>query len=212
MDPNRQIRLIIAPFFFYATIISAGLASNDFKAIWPFRHYPDSTAIIGLIALSTLPLGFLLNAISSLFFTMLRSIKGIRWNVEFDRSDRFFNRVRDNLGLKYINNAYPKKIKPHFKRNLFITFDHEFLKEQRNGIFEWQVRLYSVVTISFNSALAILLGIIYVCALEIKPGETWCIIIDCVIILLLINFFVSRRSLLKMHRFRSYRKFNNDKT
>lgn len=212
MDPIRQIRLIIAPFFFF---LSLGLA------LWPLENPQITTThIIGIIGISTLPLGFLISNITIILLRLIFRIFGRNYETDFTVAD--VNRIWDNLNIRaqYRDELFPQNSTRINKSSLdnildvTIIHDHGILYNNNRGIHEWIMRAYSGFVISINSVMAIIFSYIVAFYLdfrsifEIKHHADWLIWTSIVLMILLVGALRARDDLFRTTRFQTYRDFD----
>ena len=98
MYPSRQIRIIIPPFFLFASLISAVLFSIDLTTIrlWSqeigLKGWEVIAMSLGLIGVATLPIGFFLSTLSTLYM------------------DFFFRKIVKSMGLPRKNGQEVKLV------------------------------------------------------------------------------------------------------
>lgn len=203
MDPLRQVRWLIPPFFLLASLVlGAHLGCVlDYSFFQSEVFTKNTTAIIAaLIAILTatvLPLGFLISSISiqvlRLIFFISNGLKPR--NYEAVLSDETWERIWRKLG------PVPPRTE---KLSLYAaaTFDHELLPP---GIHEWLFRRWTTFNVSFHSSSALLLAYIIGRVIGIPRTISWEIITSSVVLLLLVNAIVAWRQTMAMIEFQSHR-------
>jgi len=207
MDPTRQIRLLVAPFFFFASLVLAYLTAG--KEV-PLQN--NILALIGVITLSTLPVGFL---ISSLAFILLRVLfRAFGSNFETHLSEEDIDRIWPKLNTSIGRHACSKASKSGAMRTpkdieLYVaaTFDHGILYEKSRGVHEWIMRVFTAFMTSVNSLVAILISYAAVAILCLSPSWQWWLCTGVIVIVLFIGAWRAQRTMLKMFEFQTHRMF-----
>ncbi|MDD4051608.1 MAG: hypothetical protein PHR28_06905 [candidate division Zixibacteria bacterium] len=214
MDQTRQIRLLIAPFFFFATLISAQYFADTPRTLEWMNAHSSSTiaAIAGLLAAATLPVGFLINTVTVFLLRILFWLFGKNYEADITKADfdlvlPHFDSVLNNhirsmaLDKKWGCNTV------RIMRYIAVTFDHDILYRHRHGIHEWLTRVFSVCMVSASSVVAVFLALIVICLLPISTKYWWDWTIWGIIVLLSMGFWYARDEVLEMTRFQMYQKF-----
>jgi hypothetical protein len=181
MDQLRQIRYLVAPFFFFASIVLGRYLEN------PSSLLMLSAPILGVVAASFFPIGFLISAVerlSSAFFfgTVGRLLSALFFGVrslllrqvprrrkfrfhEAAFSDETFQRMWEHLGL-------PGKTEQRFEYFASNAFDHGVVSERIN---HWLMRAWSGYVMSIDSCVALISAwFVGKCFLEVNPpGCFW---------------------------------------
>ena len=188
MDKDRQIRMLIPPFFLLASVLWAAYLSGDLRV---FLHpakvqvanvkdgddvLRDEVAIVksvlsvvAVAGVATLPLGY---AIGVLTLAILSVFSPLFPQRAFDVpvSDEGMKVIWERLGLP----EQPKN------RALYgaAVFDHYLLKKP---VHEWLFRRWSAFLIASQCALALALSIPFALALHVHPTCKWLLAVGGVI-------------------------------
>ncbi len=209
MDPTRQIRLLVAPFFFFVSVASAYCSAG---IALPLSN--DKSAFVGAIALAILPMGFLISTLTIVLLRRLFRLFGSNFETDLSEADmdRIWLQLHPKLSRrKSAQNSETKQAKTSKDEEIYIaaSFDHGFLYENHRGLHEWLMRVYSAFMTSANSFVAILLSYVAKLILDLHPSYFWWLCTVTVEILLLIGAIMARRNLLGMLRFQFNRDFAN---
>ena len=200
MDQVRQIRYLVAPFFFFASLLWGYYLS---KGQLPTFSHATNTAgntvfeiapLVTLIVASFFPIGFLIGALSHLLVLGFFKLWTGRYSEVFLR-DAAFRRVWKDSGLRH---------SPHRRFEFYAsaTFDHEILHDR---VHQWIMRVWSAFVISTHSAIALFVALLL--GLWPKIGWTWQWVVSTLIacIVLLLNARVTWRRCIEMIEFQSLR-------
>lgn len=175
MANNRQLRLLVAPFFFILSLL-VGLffedeCGNRFTAVLG----DNGVALLGVIVTASVPLGFFINQVSigllSLFFGCSRHCYEV-W-----LGDETLRKMCGHTSL----GGSPKGLeeldcRSHKVSELYIdlSFRHGELSHHRKGMFEWFSRVWSSFMTCTNTAVAILLsGVVGVLVFDMPVSSGW---------------------------------------
>lgn len=199
MDTNRQIRFIVAPFFFFSSIMwGAYLAGIDLGCALGIKDWENLVAIIALVSIIVFPIGFMINAITAL------AVRYIYWlakkrSYDANISDDAIKRIWPLLDTNLILDEAKKK---EWEFHTAATYDHELLDK---GIHEWIMRTWSYFTIAANSCGAIVLSHIAGIIMGISLDYRWVLTSTIVLFILGISGWHSRKRIKEMIEFQSYR-------
>ena len=214
MDPIRQIRFLIAPFFYFCFVFMGWLTSNFPCNMCYLRHLETGTiaGIVAVLGAATLPIGFLINSISLIIFWLFRPIGiPIYTGLSDDDIKRIWPLIYSSINLGERKRWYLFKGK-QFQNNdkwfTSVTFDHECLKKYSPGIYDWMVRGYSAFTISVNCTIAVVLAFISIYFLEINFSYIWFALAVAITVIMLFGAIIAWNNNTKMEKFQSCRKFN----
>lgn len=195
MDQVRQIRFIIAPFFFLGNLLLGAWLGNLFSIEVVAKWQPQTVvAIGGVLVAALLPLGFLIGGISVLFLrTVFCVISKGHYEVSLsdDTWQRIWPALKANVQRTRSNELYSG-----------VTFDHEILHD---GIHDWLVRRWNAFNISVNSCTAVVLAHLVGFALAIPLTRWWVGTTACLFGLFVFIAFVSWRETMGMVDFQSHR-------
>jgi hypothetical protein len=211
LDPTRQIRLLIAPFFFFVSIIFAYLSAG--KAL-PLQN--NMAALVGVVTLSTLPVGFLISSIVHIFLRAL--FRMFKSNFETHLSEEDINRIWPQLNTSLgrhtrsiISKTGIKKTPANVELCIAVTFDHGILYKNNRGVHEWIMRVYTAFMTSINSLVAILFSYIAVVFLRVSPPCVWWLCTGSIVILLFVGAWGARDTLFEIVEFQTHRTFEPKK-
>ncbi len=156
MDEARQVRFLVAPFYFLASLLAgAVLAGRICPASLTDVQLNSVLAIGAAVLASTLPLGFLLGSVSILALRAIFLVgSALHWthnaNYEASLSPETWKRIWPKLQM-------PEDFSFEASLALYTaaTYDHELL---HRGIHEWLGRRWNAFNVSVNSATALLLA------------------------------------------------------
>ncbi|MGA2771250.1 MAG: hypothetical protein ABSG26_10590 [Bryobacteraceae bacterium] len=194
MDQDRQIRFLIPPFFFFASLLIGVLVRNNALRVWLQAASPQHLlAVGGVITGSLLPVGFL---ISTITFLLLRVAFLLRRG-SFETTLTF---------------AALKATWPHLKTSLpfdqrltfqaAVTLDHELLS---SGMHSWVLRRWSAFLISAQACVGIALAHLVAYFLRLEQLLEWWTLSLSVGLVLLFNAVVCWFGTMKMLEFQAYR-------
>lgn len=203
MDPLRQLRWLIPPFFSFAFLfLGAHLGCVlDYSFFQSELFTKNTTAVVAaLIAIptaTTLPLGFLISTVSILLLHLVFFISnGFKFRIyEAVLSDEVWDRIWSKLGP-----VPPRTDK--LKLYAAATFDHELLP---SGVHEWLFRRWTTFNLSFHSCIAVLLAYFLGRLIGIPRTTSWELISLSVILPLLINATIAWHQTMGMIQFQSHR-------
>lgn len=200
MDQDRQIRLLIAPFFLYAWIGLGALfdESNIVRDLPWMMGTGGAVALVTFITASLLPLGFLLGAINHvLLHCSFRVLRGKPYDTI--QSDERFCMLWPDLKTDL------ERSNKHLL-NASVTLDHELISD---GVHTWIMRRWSAFLVSANSLLAVLLAhlLAYTFAflLRIEQTYSWWGFTIAVFIFLLPNAIITWKGTVEMLEFQCTR-------
>lgn len=186
MDTERKVRFLIPPTVFYSLLILLAY-SHGFPTkaqIEALRELPgDMTAeLLGLIivgSLFVLATGFVLGAVTLLLTRVLflaARLIGLCWgrsgNYETFHSSQCFEKIWGRVG-----GGVPRRKSLNFYA--IMTFDHDILFQGSPGINQWMMRRWSSFTISFQSAISVVLAFAFFRLFHsLDVGPKWWIIIS----------------------------------
>jgi hypothetical protein len=159
MDQIRQIRYLIAPFFFYGSIIF-GMWNQD--RCWVPKPFDSGTAAILIPAI--IPVGFLLNLVSRAVLS--------RWIEYFKfRNPETLDEIHRKLAVVKSMQELDSLHKPSGNVGWYLqaAFDHGFIDK---GSHEWILRSWSGFFVSADSGFGLILAF-FVGALLFDVDPTW---------------------------------------
>ncbi len=178
MDAERQIRWLIAPFFFYCNLIlGAWLSDCCFVQRILCMEAETTTAVIALGIAMTLPLGYFLGSVSIVI------LKGLFWlcNLGKNNPNRYdacfemetWTKIEEKL---HITNSSVTK-----KNSLFAaaSFDHGTIVE---GVHKWIARRWNAFNTAMNCAVAIIASFISIPLFD-SICFSWSWLITCILTL-----------------------------
>jgi len=162
LDQLRELRFLLPPFFFFASLASGAYLDPAYQLLCKLHQFKDSQAIvIASVGAATVPVGFLIGVVSMMLLAGLsRLTRWQQWDVPHSESTvgamwRSFGLSREKrLDLQAVS-----------------TFDRVFIHKE---ILDWLVRRWTAFLVSVNSTVALLLGILVVPRLlGIHPPRYW---------------------------------------
>jgi hypothetical protein len=169
MDKDRQIRLLIPPFFLLASVLWEAYLSGD---LWQYLHTTASNgdvaslktvlSILGVVGVATLPVGY---AIGVLTMCLLRLVSFLfpHRSYEVPISETAMEKIWRRLGRSKGSN----------RSSAFCAaavFDHALLQP---SIHEWLFRRWTTFNICAQCAMALLLSCGLGHALHVQPTWEW---------------------------------------
>lgn len=148
MDQDRQIRLLIPPFFLFAALaFIAHSAGVDLVAEVGAYSTEQLLAIGGVVGASALPSGYLLTSLTVLLLRGIAFLCG--WaTYEAHISEASYGSIWTKLGL-------PPPAKRDQELFAVATFDHELLSV---GVHTWLMRRWNAFNIAMSSMAAIVVA------------------------------------------------------
>lgn len=212
MDPIRQIRLLIAPFFFFASLITAGLLSSNIAKLWPGEIDPGLGQIAGLagiVGISVLPFGFLISTISMLMLRLffIKSDGFYQSRLSEEELDLIWPKLKTTLKRKIYSkfNGKREKTPGSTKLKALVTFDHGIIYKESPGVFEWLTRTYTAFVVSVNSAIALALSFVVIIIINLCPPWPWWVISIVIFLTMVIGALSARRDNINVFKFQLYR-------
>jgi hypothetical protein len=194
MDPDRQIRFAIPPFFlFFSILVGVFLSNNPLRDWLTSVEGPRLLAVGTAIAASTLPVGFV---ISSITFLLLRLC--------FLPTGRSFETFISPVALMAVWPSLKTTLqceqKWHFES--VVTLDHELLS---SGMHSWIMRRWNAFLISTQACVALSLAHVVAQALSLEQPCLWFVGSLCIGGILALNAIVAWRGTMKMLEFQAFR-------
>lgn len=194
MDSDRQVRLLIPPFFFFASILLGTLLTEN-----PIRNWVSSAsdgqllAVGGAIAGSLLPVGF---AISTITYLLLR--------LAFLPAKRSFETHLSPEALEALWPSLRTTLKQDAQHtfNAAITLDHELLS---SGMHSWVMRRWNVCIISAQACVALGLAHALACQLRLEQPKQWWAGSLSIAAVMAVSGVIAWRGTMGMLEFQAYR-------
>lgn len=179
MDPSRQIRLLIAPFFFILSIVLANVFVPDFKlstvvggdSLTPTNYL----AILTIFIASSLPIGFIFNVISALIYPII-----VKKYIEKKFMGSKNSANKENL-IKVLNQCFINGNKitddeicylsSNDIKYYIIMFEQGLLYNNYRDMFDFQVRAHTAFMISLNIIIAIIVSLVI--GFWVTPDWRW---------------------------------------
>ena len=195
MDAVRQVRFATAPFFLYGSLLLGALLTHrlslsTFKDVAPELIVGIGAALIA----STLPIGFLIGAISILVLRLAFRAAG-RQSYEVTLRSEAWSRVWSRL---HVSTPFDTNDAIYAG----VTFDHEILSP---GVHDWIVRRWTAFNISTNSVTALLLAHTIAPLMYIPQTLAWWLVTGPCVSLLSVNAVVAWKHTMRMVDFQSRR-------
>ena len=198
MDKDRQIRLLITPFFLLASVLWEAYLSGDLSQ---YLHATTSTAdvaslktvlsVLAVVGVATLPVGY---AIGVLTMCLLRVISLFRLfpqgTYEVPISKESMAKIRKRLGVS------EKTEKSALCAA--AVFDHAVLEP---SIHEWLFRRWTTFNICTQCATALFLSYLLGRAVHVRPTWIWWITIGASVLIFILQAVTSWREAYRMFDF-----------
>jgi hypothetical protein len=176
MDKDRQIRMLIPPFFLIASVVWEAYLSGD---LWQYLHATTSGAdsaslktvlsILAVVGVATLPVGYAIGVLTMCFLRLISPLFPLG-TYEVPISRRAMEKIWKRLGLSE---------GPHKSvLSAAAVFDHALLQ---SSIHQWLFRRWTTFNICTQCATALLLSYGLGHALHIQPTWKWGITISAAI-------------------------------
>ena len=194
MDPDRQIRLLIPPFFFFASILMGTLLTDNSIRQWASSASGEQlVAAGGAIVASLLPVGFVISSVTHL---LLRAV--------FLPTGHSFE---TNLSSDALLAMWPKlgTALPMERGRTFsaaITLDHELLSP---GMHSWIRRTWNVFLISAQGCMALVLVHVLAYQLRLEQPTRWLMGSSFLFLVLALNAVLTWRRTMDMLEFQAFR-------
>ena len=168
MDKDRQLRMLIPPFFLVASVVWEAYLSGD---LWQYFHATTATtdfaslktliSILGVVGVATLPVGY---GIGVLTMCLLRLASPLFPQRAYDIpiSKRAMSKIWHKLGVA---EGSPESI-----LCAAAMFDHTLLQP---SIHQWLFRRWTTFNICTQCAMALLLSYGLGHALHVRPTWKW---------------------------------------
>jgi hypothetical protein len=168
MDKDRQIRLLIPPFFLLASVLWEAYLSGD---LWQYLHTTAATgdvaslktvlSILGVVGVATLPVGYAIGVLTMCLLRLLSYLFPHR-SYEVPISEAAMEKIWHKLGLS----------KASHKSALCAAavFDHALL---RPPIHQWLFRRWTTFNICTQCAMALFLSYFLGRALHVQSTCKW---------------------------------------
>jgi hypothetical protein len=148
VDAERQIRFALTPFFLYGSVLVGALVSGTIS-IRSVTALPNEAllAVTGALLASTLPIGFLLGAITILVLRgSFRIFTKMSYEAVLDQAtwDRIWKQLETTV-------EYADK-RSHYAA---VILDHELMSEGAHG---WMTRRWTSFNMSANACIALLVA------------------------------------------------------
>lgn len=196
MDQDRQIRLLIPPFFLLLALLWGAYLDPSVK-LAPLLLPASAQSLLGVLAAATvcvLPLGFLLSAISILLLRILFSLSrnpGYEARITAEALRRIWPQLHTNSPFDTNHTLYA-----------VATYDHELLS---NGIHSWLMRRWNLFNVSIHSAVSVVLAHGVGALLGLSQNRRWTAFTSLIVVILLANAIVAWRQTMAMIEFQSQR-------
>jgi hypothetical protein len=195
MDQDRQIRFVIPPFFFLASLLwGTHLGHRDLSAILPPEMARNVLGLFAAAAVVIVPMGFLISTLSVLLLRLLAVIFR-QPTYEAVLSDSTLGRIWDQL-------QSTRQRDKQLALYAAATFDHELLAA---GIHTWLLRRWNSFNLATHSIVALFLAHGVALIFSIPQVCWWWVSTLAVFVPLLITACHAWRETMKMIEFQSYR-------
>jgi hypothetical protein len=178
MDADRQIRFLVAPILFVASLLLGALSTHTTPDIITryFTDHSDWSKYLGLIAgggVAVFAAGYVIGACTNFVLRLIFRYRPKCWGksrfYEAALSDAAFKNVWERLG------APEKALDRKHELSAAAAFDHGLLQESHEGVHRWILRRWSAFSIAANSCCGLLLSLAFGHAIGIPLCTSWCI-------------------------------------
>lgn len=203
MDEERRIRFLIPPLFLIGSLLW-GIACDPVTSLQGLvglepDDLGDMLALLAGGGVVVVTFGFLLGAITVFVLRTTFRIFLRRYH-EVVLSQHALERIWDRL-------AVPRD--DRINRNELYAgaaFDHEIMKNSREGIHLWLMRRWNAFNVSASSTTALVVSVIGgVCCLDVSISWKWVLPVCLIIALLLWSAVVAHRDTMRMIEFQANR-------
>ena len=195
MDETRQIRFLIAPFYFFASLIGGAFLAGALQVdVLTDAQLHTVVALAALIIASALPLGFLIGSISIL---ALRGLSVLwRWSsYEVQLQPETWQRLWPRFQT---GQPYEKSLELYAA----ATFDHELLSR---GVHEWLTRRWTAFNVAVHSCTALLLALLVGILLPFSVKPAWWVSTAVLAAVFILHARFASRDTMRMIDFQSHR-------
>jgi hypothetical protein len=194
MDQDRQVRLLVAPFFLYVWL-ALGAHHGGVDLATQLRAFEGEqlAAIAAILVASLLPVGFLLAtiAITALRLAFLPTGKPYEAFLSSSAYAALWSRLGTSL---------PKD--ERYMLYASVTLDHEMTA---SGVHTWIMRRWSAFNVSVNCVAATIIAHLLALGLGIRQSYAWSLFTVCVGVVLVINAIVTWKGTMEMLNFQATR-------
>src|SRR6266852_7122352 len=159
MDEDRQIRFLISPFFLYCSLLWWGYVSPETYQLFA-NLKPDSLkellSIVAAAGAATLPLGYSIGTITTLFLRGTFEIRNKYQRGERQIYEAWLSKQSLDAILKRVNAPTEDRASLLYAA---ATFDHSLLPE---GVHKWLMRRWNAFNIASSSAFALFMSLLIV--------------------------------------------------
>jgi len=163
MDPIRQIRFLIPPFFFYASLLWGVYWSDPCHNMFNLMFHADLnwTAIVGFAVAMALPVGFLIGTLTHVFLIVLFRIKWPEHDYDFYCTRGTLLKIFRKFRTSFSVSSYESMGNDEKKKSKFLTLLSLIQGELFNKcpeIFSYATRVWTAYILSANSAMSLFLA------------------------------------------------------
>jgi hypothetical protein len=199
MDQDRQIRLLIPPFFLFASLLwGAHLGGMSVTAYFKPESAKELLGLLAATAVVLVPIGFMIGVISVLLLALV-GLFSQSTTYEARMSSATLERIWNQLQL-----IHKAEKEPDWKLSLYAgtTFDHELLSD---GVHTWLLRRWNSFNVAVNSIVALFLAHLVGYVFSLPQTCRWWI--TTVVAAILLGMFALKawREVMAMIDFQSYR-------
>jgi len=216
MDQARQIRFLIPPLLLFTSFLW-GLYLDSCRDFSDFLPTDWSTkevgGIIGIItggSIFVVALGFIIGTVSiviSRLFVVICPLWLLQVILGFPPARvRHYEAVVSEQGLRAIWNQLRINLAFDVRQTFYavVTFDHDLLRGQAQGIHEWLLRRWTSFNISIHSSIGLVF--LLACGIWFLGWEwKWWLPNLIAVIFLIVNGIISWRETMRMIFFQSFR-------
>jgi len=210
MDEDRRIRFMVAPLLFLASLVW-GFARDPHVHLARFLpvgglDLKDASSLIAVVTAGGLAVFVLGFVIGTTTYVVLRSVAFVSkwWHV----GSGCHEIVLSSDAQLGVWRAIKMPGKPIPEQELFagVTFDHDVLFKDHNGVHRWLVRRWNAFSVAITSVMALLLSLAFGHAVVgIDWRGDWSTVALAVCGVLLVSAFLAWRDTMRMLTFQAQR-------
>jgi hypothetical protein len=196
MDEDRQIRFLVPPILFLASLFIGALADQTAREfVVGVLKNSDWSKSIGLIAGGSAVVFAAGYVIGTFTYFTLRLIF-LCWGRfhEVALSDDSFRQIWDQMGA-------PGKPDRSQELSAGAAFDHDILRSSREGVHRWLVRRWNGFNTAANSISAVVLSFLAGPFVSVPLGRTWFLIVVPFVVILIPVMLWARLDMMNMVAF-----------
>lgn len=203
MDEERRIRFLVPPLFLIGSLLW-GLACDPDNSLQDLvgLKVDDLGDMLGLLASGSIivvTFGFLLGTMTVFVLRTTCRVCYSRYH-EVVVSPEALGRIWDRLAVPADHRTNENELYAG------AAFDHETMKNSKEGIHLWLMRRWNAFNVSATSTTALVVSVIGgVCCLDVSISWKWILPVSLIIVLFVWSAFVSHRDTMRMIEFQANR-------